>query len=134
MTHIDPVDVDAFYSSPPLDVWRRVLGDRMHYHHGIWEADEDWDAALDNAVLTLARHVEPGSTVLDLGCGWGGPATVLAERLGCHVIGVTVSQAQASYCARARPRRSPRGSRPRHAGRAMVGRMVDGIAGAPGAP
>lgn len=99
MTHIDPVDVDAFYSSPPVDVWRRVLGDRMHYHHGIWQADEDWDSALDNAVLTLARHVEPGSTVLDLGCGWGGPATVLAERLGCEVVGVTVSRAQAWSCA-----------------------------------
>jgi hypothetical protein len=99
MAQIDPVDVDAFYSSPPLDVWRRVLGTRMHYHHGIWKADEDWASALNNAVVTLARHVEPRSTVLDLGCGWGGPAALLADRLGCDVVGVTVSKAQASYCA-----------------------------------
>lgn len=99
MTQIDPVDVDAFYSAPSLDAWRRILGDGMHYHHGIWEAEEDWASALDNAVLTLARHVEPGSTVLDLGCGWGGPASLLAGRLGCDVVGVTVSRAQAAYCA-----------------------------------
>jgi hypothetical protein len=99
MAQIDPVDVGAFYSSPPLDVWRRILGNGMHYHHGIWEADEDWAAALNNAVLTLAQYVEPGSTVLDLGCGWGGPAALLVDRVGCDVVGVTVSHAQAAYCA-----------------------------------
>ena len=29
MAQIDPVDVGAFYSSPPLDVWRRILGNGM---------------------------------------------------------------------------------------------------------
>ncbi|PYR81943.1 MAG: hypothetical protein DMF87_03430 [Acidobacteria bacterium] len=70
MSQSGPIDLDAFYSSPSLDVWRQVLGERMHYHHGIWEADEDWDTALDNGVLSLASHVEPGATVVDLGCGW----------------------------------------------------------------
>jgi len=92
-------DLDEFYSSSPIDTWRQILGSQMHYHHGIWKSNEDWDTALENAVLDLARHVEPGSTVLDLGCGWGGPASVLKERCGCAVFCVTVSQAQASYCA-----------------------------------
>ena len=91
-------DLDVFYSSVPIETWRQILGDHMHYHHGVWQSDEDWDTALENAVLDLARHVEPGSTVLDLGCGWGGPASVLKERYGCPVRCVTVSQAQASYC------------------------------------
>ena len=99
MSQSGPIDLDAFYSSPSLDVWRQVLGERMHYHHGIWEADEDWDTALDNAVLSLASHVEPGATVVDLGCGWGGPASVLEEKWDCSVLGITVSRAQASYCA-----------------------------------
>ena len=92
-------DLDEFYSSIPIDTWRQILGSQLHYHHGIWAANEDWETALENAVLDLARHVEPGSTVLDLGCGWGGPASVLKERCGCSVLCVTVSQAQASYCA-----------------------------------
>ncbi len=99
MAHSGPIDLDAFYSSPSLDIWRHVLGERMHYHHGIWGADEGWDSALDNAVLSLASHVEPGATVIDLGCGWGGPASLLKEKWGCSVRCVTVSRAQASYCA-----------------------------------
>lgn len=93
------IALDEFYSSVPLNIWRQVLGDQMHYHHGIWESNEDWEAALENAVLSLARHLEPASTVVDLGCGWGGPASVLKKKYGCSVLCVTVSRAQASYCA-----------------------------------
>jgi hypothetical protein len=99
MTDSGPIDLDAFYSSPSLDVWRRILGERMHYHHGIWAGNESWDNALENAVLTLAHNVEPAATVVDLGCGWGGPASVLTEKRGCSVLCVTVSGAQAAYCA-----------------------------------
>ena len=99
MAQSGAIDLDAFYSSAPLSVWRQVLGEGMHYHHGIWQADENWDTALDNAVLSLAHHVEPAATVVDLGCGWGGPASVLTERHGCSVVCVTVSRAQAAYCA-----------------------------------
>jgi hypothetical protein len=93
------IDMDEFYSSAPADVWRQVLGDQMHYHHGIWESNEDWASALHNAVVTLARHVEHASSVVDLGCGWGGPASVLKGTLDCSVLCVTVSRTQASYCA-----------------------------------
>ena len=93
------IDLDTFYSCPPLDVWRRVLGERMHYHHGIWDGNESWGAALENAVLTLSRHVDTAASVVDLGCGWGGPASILTDWLGCSVLCVTVSQAQAAYCA-----------------------------------
>jgi Mycolic acid cyclopropane synthetase len=99
MLNSGPIHLDDFYSSVPLDIWRQVLGDCMHYHHGIWKSDEDWETALENAVVSLARHVEPGSTVIDLGCGWGGPASVLKEQYGCSVLCVTVSQTQALYCA-----------------------------------
>jgi hypothetical protein len=99
MTRSGKLDMDEFYSSVPVDVWRQVLGDEMHYHHGIWKENEAWADALHNAVLSLARHVERGCAVLDLGCGWGGPASVLKETHGCSVLCVTVSRAQASYCA-----------------------------------
>jgi cyclopropane-fatty-acyl-phospholipid synthase len=34
--------------------------------------------------------------VLDIGCGWGGAAQYFAEKLGCEVVGVTISREQAS--------------------------------------
>ena len=38
-------------------------------------------------------HLEQGALALDLGCGIGGPARVLAERFGARVIGVDLSEA-----------------------------------------
>ena len=41
MAESERIDLDTFYSCPPLDVWRRVLGERMHYHHGIWDGERE---------------------------------------------------------------------------------------------
>jgi cyclopropane-fatty-acyl-phospholipid synthase len=58
------------------------------------------NASLDDAQLAKKRHlaaklrVEPGSTVLDIGCGWGGLALYLADIAGAHVTGITLSREQ----------------------------------------
>jgi tocopherol O-methyltransferase len=46
--------------------------------------------------LTAFAEVQPGSRVLDVGCGIGGPALYLAGGLRCEVEGVTLSAAQAA--------------------------------------
>src|SRR5215470_7550117 len=67
---------------------------------------------LDDAQLAKKRHLaaklrlEPGRSVLDIGCGWGGLALYLAEIGGGHVTGITLSQEQ---YARARQRAIERG-------------------------
>jgi cyclopropane-fatty-acyl-phospholipid synthase len=38
--------------------------------------------------------LEPGMTVLDIGCGWGGMALTLARDYGARVVGVTLSEEQ----------------------------------------
>ncbi len=56
--------------------------------------------SLDDAQLAKKRHiaaklaVEPGHSVLDIGCGWGGLALYLAETAGARVRGITLSQEQ----------------------------------------
>jgi cyclopropane-fatty-acyl-phospholipid synthase len=58
------------------------------------------DQSLDDAQLAKRRHlaakllVEPGASVLDIGCGWGGLGLYLAEVTGATVTGVTLSQEQ----------------------------------------
>jgi cyclopropane-fatty-acyl-phospholipid synthase len=58
------------------------------------------DESLDDAQLAKKRHltsklcVTPGSSVLDIGCGWGGLALYLAEIAGAHVTGITLSWEQ----------------------------------------
>jgi ubiquinone/menaquinone biosynthesis C-methylase UbiE len=46
-------------------------------------------------VRALGRRagLQPDSTVLDLACGMGGPAVILAETFGCHVVGLERSPA-----------------------------------------
>jgi len=61
---------------------------------------ETADESLDDAQLAKKRHLaaklclQPGDTVLDIGCGWGGLALYLAEIARAQVTGITLSQEQ----------------------------------------
>lgn len=47
--------------------------------------------AVDALIASLA--LEPGDTVIDVGCGFGGPARRVAERTGASVLGIDTSAA-----------------------------------------
>jgi cyclopropane-fatty-acyl-phospholipid synthase len=61
------------------------------------------DLSLAEAQLAKLNHIaaklriEPGQTVLDIGCGWGGLAMHLAEHYGAEVTGITLSDEQHAY-------------------------------------
>lgn len=76
-----------------------MLDKRMNYSCGYWETatslDEAQEAKLD--LICQKLHLEPGMTVLDIGCGWGGFAKWAAEKYGVQVLGITVSQEQVTF-------------------------------------
>ncbi len=58
--------------------------------------DDTLEQAQENKKHHIARKllIEPGMTVLDIGCGWGGMALTLARDYGARVVGVTLSTEQ----------------------------------------
>jgi hypothetical protein len=88
------MSLDKFYSENPLEVWKIVLGEKMHYHMAV--DNEEYDP-YDYAVMQLFDYIKPNSEILDCGCGWGGPARLLKEKLNCNITGVTISEQQYNY-------------------------------------
>jgi len=88
------LDMDNFYSMDE-NILKHVFGDKLHYH---WPIGNDANIGFDQAVIDLFPYIKYNSKILDCGCGWGGPARLLKERLNCEVTGVTISKSQAKYC------------------------------------
>lgn len=64
------------------------------------------DEAQENKLALLAQKLnlyKPGLRVLDIGCGFGGLAKLLATRFGAHVVGITLSKEQAAHAAAQMP-------------------------------
>lgn len=86
------MSVSELYDDTSPEVWKKVIGNDLHYHVGWGEGD-----ILYNAVKHLYQFIDKGSKVLDCGCGWGGPAKVLKRDLHCDVTAVTNSPVQYDF-------------------------------------
>ena len=86
------MEVDEFYDDTSPEIWKKVIGNDLHYHVGWGDGD-----ILYNAVKHLYQFIDKKSSVLDCGCGWGGTGKVLKRDIGCEVTGVTISQVQSDY-------------------------------------
>lgn len=78
------------------DVFEAMLDSRMIYSCGYWARATDLEQAQEDKLAMICRKLElqPGQTLLDIGCGWGGLAQYAAERHGVRVTGVTISKEQ----------------------------------------
>jgi len=86
------LEVDEFYDDTSPEIWKKVIGNDLHYHVGWGDGD-----ILYNAIKHLYQFIDEKSSVLDCGCGWGGTGKVLKRDIGCEVTGVTISQVQSDY-------------------------------------
>ena len=79
------------------DLFERMLDDTMAYSCGYWkEADNLHEAQLAKLDLICRKlELEPGMTLLDIGCGWGSLLEYATRHYGVRAEGVTVSSEQA---------------------------------------
>jgi cyclopropane-fatty-acyl-phospholipid synthase len=73
------------------------------YSCAYFERDDMTLEEAQNAKLDLALGklgLEPGMTLLDVGCGWGSTMKRAIEKYDVNVIGVTLSKNQHAYCQR----------------------------------
>lgn len=76
------LDPSMTYSSARFESANQSLADAQH---------AKYDA------LCRKLKLKPTDRVLEIGCGWGGFARHAARHYGCHITGVTISDAQATY-------------------------------------
>ncbi|WP_128645474.1 class I SAM-dependent methyltransferase [Rhodococcus sp. BS-15] len=83
--------------------YEKVLGPSMTYTCAAFESvDQSLEAAQENKYRLVFDKLglQPGDRLLDIGCGWGSMVRYAARR-GVKVIGVTLSQEQASWAQQA---------------------------------
>jgi cyclopropane-fatty-acyl-phospholipid synthase len=76
------------------------LGPTMGYTCGYFERDDMTTDEAQNAKFDLALgklNLQPGMTLLDIGCGWGGGMQRAIEKYDVNVIGLTLSPSQREY-------------------------------------
>jgi len=78
------------------DLYQRMLDKRLNYNCGYWKNAKTLDEAQEAKLELVCKKIglQPGMTVLELGCGWGAFAKYAAEKYGAEVTGVTVSEEQ----------------------------------------
>jgi cyclopropane fatty-acyl-phospholipid synthase-like methyltransferase len=89
--------VSQYYDDMAPDEWAPILGLRLNFHFGYYTNSMTFEEGLETATEKLIPHLAVGRHILDLGCGWGGPALRLREQ-GFDVECATNSTRQTDYC------------------------------------
>ena len=81
------------------DLYERMLDPSMAYSCGYWARANTLAQAQEAKLDLICRKLglQPGMTLLDIGCGWGSLMRFAAERCGVHCTGLTVSVEQARW-------------------------------------
>jgi cyclopropane-fatty-acyl-phospholipid synthase len=82
------------------EFYRMILGPTMVYSCAYFDTPEDsLEAAQTRKLDVICRklRLQPGERMLDIGCGWGSLMTHAAANYGVRVVGVTLSEEQATF-------------------------------------
>jgi cyclopropane-fatty-acyl-phospholipid synthase len=105
MTGVDS-DLTPFYEESQSiydisnDFFALFLGPTMGYTCGYYEREDMNLEESQNAKFDLALgklNLEPGMTLLDIGCGWGGCLERAVQNFDVNVIGITLSKEQSEF-------------------------------------
>ncbi|MGA7159722.1 MAG: cyclopropane fatty acyl phospholipid synthase [Bacteroidota bacterium] len=82
-----------------IDLYMSFLDPYNQYTCGYFDKTDDLAKAQELKLDLICRKlgISAQDHVLDIGCGWGGFAKFLAERIGCKVTGISISQQQLEY-------------------------------------
>jgi ubiquinone/menaquinone biosynthesis C-methylase UbiE len=95
--HQDIIDYYRDTENAYKDSWD--LNNSLAIHYGYWDEQvKSFPESLArmNEVMMKAADITSSDRVLDAGCGVGGSSIFLTASLGCKVIGITLSERQAS--------------------------------------
>ena len=95
--HKNIVDYYAATENAYKDSWD--LNNSFAIHYGYWDEEvKSFPQSLlrMNEVMMEAGKIRSTDKVLDAGCGIGGSSIFLAERIGCEVTGISLSERQIS--------------------------------------
>ncbi|MFC1801396.1 cyclopropane fatty acyl phospholipid synthase [Nanoarchaeota archaeon] len=83
--------------SPAL--YKSFLDPYNQYTCGYFKNTNDLNKAQEQKLDLICKKLKLSSKdkVLDIGCGWGGFAKFAAERYGCQVTGISISERQVKY-------------------------------------
>ena len=93
--HKNIVDYYAQSEDAYKDSWD--LENSLAIHYGYWDDKvKNFPQSLlrMNEVMMEAAAIDPSDKVLDAGCGIGGSSIFLAEKIGCNVTGISLSERQ----------------------------------------
>src|SRR5215469_302 len=82
------------------DFFRLFLDPTQTYSCAYFERDDMTleEAQLAKIDLSLGKlNLEPGMTLLDIGCGWGATMKRALEKYDVNVVGLTLSRNQAAH-------------------------------------
>lgn len=87
----------AYHYDVSNDFYRLWLDEQMVYSCAYFENGEE---TLDQAQIKKIDHIltkirlQPGQTLLDIGCGWGALVLRAAQQFGAQCVGITLSEKQ----------------------------------------
>ncbi len=78
------------------DLYQAMLDSRLTYSCGYWRDADNLEAAQEAKLNLICQklQLQPGMTLLDIGCGWGSLMKYAAEQYGVSCVGITISQQQ----------------------------------------